>query len=183
LSYGRQGSKFEVSNSFTAAFINPTDKFRVASLTSIGATLNNIVIRFKVYGSTTLSGPSVAEFTTSASSGMEINTLAGGLAVSGGSLNFNYGTAAAAHTSTITLGGNVSFSGGNTYFSRNAGTAVIYANSSFQVSGGNIYVKGDGGTTDFYINSIFPDRRQPHPAQQFDFRHQRSNNAHRNRLI
>jgi len=147
-------AKFEVTTSFTAAFVNPTDKFRVASLTSIGATLNNLVVRFKVNGGLTLSGPSVAEFTTSASSGMEINSILGGLTVSGGSLNFNYGTASGAHTSTTTLGGTVSFSGGNTYFSRNAGTAVIYANNNFQVSGGNVYVKGDGGTTDFYINTF-----------------------------
>src|SRR5204862_5026596 len=48
-------AKFEVAGNSTAAFVNFTDKFRIASLTSIVATVNNLIVRFKVGGSLALS--------------------------------------------------------------------------------------------------------------------------------
>lgn len=145
---------FTVLNNFTVSFINTSDKFRLSSLTSIGASLNKIKIKATINGNLSLSGTASSEFTTSASTNAENITVKGNMLVYSGNLNFNYGTSACAHQSTISILGNLEISGGNSYFSRNSGVLTLSVGNNFILSSGNVYIKGDAGLSDFQVNNF-----------------------------
>ena len=140
-----------VNNNLSVNFLSPLDKFRAASVTSIGTFVNNAQIIFQVGGNVSLSGLSTAEFTTSCSSGIEQFTVAGDFIQNGITCSLNYGTIAASHTVTANLN-TVTISGGTCYWSRNNNSGTLLINSTLKINGGTTVLKGGTGVLSANIN-------------------------------
>ena len=138
-------STLTVLTNFNVNFSLASDKFRGTSLSSIGSTMNNVKMNMIIGGNLSISGISSAEFTGSASSGIETIQINGNAEVNGTTTSFNYGTNAASHHLQLTVGGNIVINGGATFLSRNGSSAGITINGNLVITSGNLSIKGDSG--------------------------------------
>ncbi len=148
-------STITVLNNFNVSFFNASDKFRGTSLSSIGTTMNNVKLNLNIGGNLSVSGISNAEFTSSASSGIETIMINGQVSTSGTTASFNYGTNAASHALQTTIGGNVTVNGGAVFFSRNGGSAAIAIGGNLSITSGNLSLKGDTGSANLQLAGNF----------------------------
>ncbi len=138
-------SSFTINNNCTINFSSTTDKFRCTSLSSIGVSVNNAKVNFTVGGNLVFSGPGLAEFTSSASSGSETIQIGGNLQINSGVVSFNYGTSAAAHATTLAITGDLIVNGGTCFLSRNSGSIDITIGGNILISSGTLALKGNSG--------------------------------------
>lgn len=150
-----QACKLNISGDLNLNMASPLDKFRGIGLTTLSGNTNNAVFQLTVEGNTTISGNSLAEFTTSASQAIETNNFNGNLSISGCDNNFNYGTSTAAHDVDLSVSGHTTVTGGSLNLSRLSGNITATFNSNFSQSGGTISIKRDNGTAIVYINRNF----------------------------
>ncbi len=148
-------STFIVTNTCTINMPNTTDKFRGIGLTNISNNVNNQKLNFKVGGDLTISGNAVAEFTSNAASGDETDSVVGNFQLNSCLTSFNYGTAVAAHNTTLAVGGSMTVNGGQNYLSRLPGTLISTINGNLTLTNGNLIVKGDVGAASLTINGAF----------------------------
>ena len=148
-------STFTIQNNFTVNFSNAADKFRGTSLSSIGTTMNNVKLNLNIAGNLIVNGISNAEFTSSASSGIETITINGNATINGTTFSMNYGTNQASHFLQFTVGGILAVNGGAAYLSRNRGPAAITIGGNLTIAAGTLLVKGDTGTASLQLAGDF----------------------------
>ncbi len=148
-------SSLTITNNCTINFSSAADKFRCTSLSSIGVVLNNAKVNFTVGGNLVFSGPGAAEFTSSASAGIETIQIGGNLQINSGVFSMNYGTSAASHDLTLTITGDLIVNGGTSYLSRNSGTSVITIGGNISIASGILAVKGSSGSCTFNLTGNF----------------------------
>lgn len=144
-----------VTNNFSVAFQNTTDKFRGTSLSSIGPVMNTAKFQLNIGGNLIIGGPAASEFTSGAGTGTESIAIGGNTVINGGGCNFNYGTAAASHDIIINIFGTYSQSGGYVYLSRNGGVANAQINGALLLSAGTLAIKGSTGSTDLTVSGNY----------------------------
>ena len=135
-----------VTQNLSINFANSADKFRGASISSIGASINKIQFNLTVGGNLSIAGVLNAEVTSSAASGTENVTVTGTSSISGCTTSFNYGAPSAAHGNTLTFNGNVTITGGILFLSRNNGPSTINLNGNMDLSAGQVTLKGADST-------------------------------------
>ncbi|MCX6276038.1 MAG: T9SS type A sorting domain-containing protein [Bacteroidetes bacterium] len=135
-----------VSQNLTINFSNSADKFRGASMSSIGASINKVQFNLTVGGNLSITGVLNAEVTSSAAAGTENVTVTGTSSISGCTTSFNYGALSASHGNTLTMSGNVSITGGILFLSRNNGPSTINFNGNMDLSAGQVTLKGGDST-------------------------------------
>jgi hypothetical protein len=138
---------FTVLNDFNVNFSSASAKFRITSLSSINANMNNVEVNFYVGGNLQLSGLAASEFTSTASAGKETATIHGDLIIDGTDASFNYGTMQASHDNKLIIDGNVVINNGSVFLSRNNGNAVVSANGNLSIVSGTLSLKGGTGTS------------------------------------
>ncbi len=131
-----------VTQNFNINFSNNANKFRGASISSIGANINKVQFNLTVGGNLSIAGVLNAEVTSSAAAGTENVNINGTSSISGCTVSFNYGAPAAAHGNTLTMNGNVSITGGILFLSRNNGPSAINLNGNMDLSAGQVTLKG-----------------------------------------
>ena len=141
---GNNKNIFDISENLTINFSRTTDKFRGNGITSIGPVVNNAGIEINIGGTLSIEGNSLAEFTTSTSSGSELMTV-GNATIKGCTANFNYGTSQASHTCRLKIPGNLSIAGGTTYLSRNNGSLHAEIGGDLVFQSGMLILKGNKG--------------------------------------
>jgi len=144
-----------ILDNLTINFQNINDKFRGASISSIGASINAVQLSLSVGGNLTISGVLNAEVTSSAAAGSETVTINGNSVINGCNVSFNYGAPSASHASSLTMNGNLSVGGGILFFSRNNGVSSIAVNNNFNLSSGQVTVKGGDSTATMTIGGIY----------------------------
>jgi hypothetical protein len=142
---GGQTNRLRVTGQFTVNFSLSSSKFRGASLSSIGAVMNNAGFEMTVGGNVTVNGPVNSEFTSSAASGPETIRIGGHYTQVGTTSCYNFGTNAAAHAITLEVAGNLQQSGGFLFFSRNNGTTSVLVSGNLLLTGGQLSLKGGSG--------------------------------------
>lgn len=152
---GGATSTFTVLNDCSLNMPNTTDKFRCIGLTNLSANVNNQKMNFTVGKDLIISGNAVAEFTSVASSGDEIDSIKGNVLISGAINSFNYGSAAAAHSTNLYIGGNLAVNGGTNYLSRIPGNLTSTVNGNLTLTNGTLVAKGDKGNATLTVNGAF----------------------------
>ncbi len=144
-----------IINNLSVNFTENADKFRGTSLSSIGTNYNNTQFTLRVGGNVILSGPTSAEFTTSASLGSESIYIGGNLQVSGGVFSANYGITAAAHAVDLQIDGHTTLSGGTVFLTRNAGNSKMLIKGNLNLSAGVLIVKASAGTVQLDVSGQY----------------------------
>jgi hypothetical protein len=144
-----------VTNDLSITFSSSTDKFRGISMTTIGSTNNNAQFQLNVGGNMMISGQSLAEYTSSASSGIEATSIGQNLNISGGTNSHNFGAASASHNSSISIGSGYTQTGGTMHFSRFGGTSNVSITSNLSLSSGTLTTKASIGNSSTTINGNF----------------------------
>jgi hypothetical protein len=136
-------------------FANGTDKFRVASISSIGNSINSVLVNLYIGGNLTINGGLTSEVTSSAASGTENVTVNGTTSISGCNVSFNYGAPVASHSNTLIFNNNVTVTGGIVFLSRNNGISTITLNGNLSVSAGQFTIKGGDNPTTMTITGTY----------------------------
>jgi len=136
-------------------FQNATDKFRVASISSIGNSINTVLVNLYIGGNLTIGGVLNAEVTSSAAAGTENVTVNGITSISGCNVSFNYGAPSASHSNTLIFNNNVSVTGGIVFLSRNNGIATITLNGNLAISAGQLTIKGGDNATNMTVTGTY----------------------------
>ena len=144
-----------ITQNLSISFQNSTDKFRGASISSIGASINMVQVTLLIGGNLTIAGVLNAEVTSSAAGGTEYVTVNGTTTISGCNVSFNYGAATAAHANTLTFNSHVAVNGGIIFLSRNNGPSTINLNGNLAISAGQMTVKGGDSTTTMVVSGTY----------------------------
>jgi hypothetical protein len=136
-------------------FQNSTDKFREASISSIGNSLNTVLVNMYIGGNLTISGSLNSEVTSSAAGGTENVTVNGTTSISGCNVSFNYGAPTASHSNTLIFNNHLSVTGGIVFLSRNNGISTITLNGNLAVSAGQFTIKGGDGATNMTVTGTY----------------------------
>jgi hypothetical protein len=134
-------SRLNVAGNTTINFSSSTDRFHLIGMSSQSATANNCRLSWNNSGDVSISGNSAAVFMTSASRGMEGDTVLGNLTISGGNNGFNWGIDTTySHKLNIFLSQQLTVSGGATVFSHNNDTATIFQAGALNLTAGELTV-------------------------------------------
>lgn len=144
-----------VTNDLNIAFSTSTDKFRGISMTTISTTNNTAKFELNVGGNIMISGQSLGEYTSSASSGIESTVIGQNFTVSGGTANHNFGAAAASHNNSISIGSNFSQTGGTVYFSRFGGINTVNITGNLSLASGILSNKASTGVSTTTVQGNF----------------------------
>ena len=136
-------------------FQTSTDKFRVASISSIGNSLNTVLVNLYIGGNLTIGGVLNAEVTSSAAAGTENVTVNGITSISGCNVSFNYGAPTASHSNTLIFNNNVTVTNGIVFLSRNNGISTITLNGNLSVSAGQLTIKGGDNATNMTVTGTY----------------------------
>ncbi|HNP48360.1 MAG TPA: hypothetical protein PKL85_05950, partial [Bacteroidia bacterium] len=153
---GTSTSSLSVGGNTTITYTSATDAFWIVGLSSVGATNNSVKLNWKNNGNVTISGNAGGEFTGSAGSGAETDSILGNLSVAGGTNAFNWpGATAQSHTTTVYTGGTTTVSGGELTYSYFGGSLTGTLAGNVSVTGGTMIVKRESGAATMNLSGSF----------------------------
>lgn len=153
---GNGVTTLRINGNTSIDFPGNSSKFRIAGLSTISSTNNTIRCNWINYGNVSISGNTGAEFTSSAASGTETDSLYANLNIDGGETGFNWGASASqSHLTTIYIGGNMNVSRGSWTGSWMNHDMTGKIAGDLNISGGTVVLKKETGNVQFTIEGNY----------------------------
>jgi Secretion system C-terminal sorting domain len=144
-------SEIHIRGNLNLNLTSNLSRFRGNGLTSLGGTLSDAALEFRIDGSMTVNGHDAAEVTTSSSKGSEFFAVGGPVHLNSTHFSLNYGH----HPVVAEFNGAVTIQGATVNLSKTSGSLTATFNDSLNVYAGEFSCKGENGAGTVVVNGAY----------------------------